>query len=99
MVVTSLFLPITDQWALVVELKVDPFLEHVLNTSTCQLYHKFGMCLAPATLTTIRHCCFGHLSKMETQLPLNKLPQPQKITKHFKDSHKMAAGDKEAAVR
>ena len=61
--VASLFLPIPpeEQPKLLAELEADPFVEHAVSTSTCELYHHFGMYLAPMTtaLTTLRHCQFG----------------------------------------
>ena len=59
----SMFLPIPpeEQPKLLTELKSDLFVEHTVSNATCELYHKFGMILAPLTaaLTTLRHCRFG----------------------------------------
>lgn len=59
----SMFLPIPseEQPELLTELESDPFVEHAVSNATCELYHRFGMYLAPATaaLTTLRHCRFG----------------------------------------
>ena len=59
----SMFLPIPseEQPKLLTELESDPFVEHAVSNATCELYHKFGMILAPltATLTTLQHCRFG----------------------------------------
>jgi hypothetical protein len=58
--IASAYLPISDKSVLASDLESDPFVGHALNTSTCMLYHKYGMYLAPFTvaLTTIRHCNF-----------------------------------------
>ena len=62
--VTSMFLPIPpeEQPELLAELEADPFVEHAVSSATCEMYHRFGMYLAPVTaaLTTLRHCRFGH---------------------------------------
>ena len=62
--VVSTFLPIPpeNQTMLVSDLEADPFVEHALSTSTCELYHRYGMYLAPLTaaLTTTKYCQFGH---------------------------------------
>ena len=61
--VASMFLPIPleEQPELLAELEADPFVEHAVSGATCELYHRFGMYLAPVTeaLTTLRHCRFG----------------------------------------
>lgn len=62
--VVSMFLPIPpeNQPALVRDLEDDPFVGHALSSATCELYHRYGMCLAPLTaaLTTVKYCQFGH---------------------------------------
>ena len=62
--VASMFLPIPpeEQPELLAELESDPFVEHAVSNATCEMYHRFGMYLAPVTaaLTTLRHCRFGH---------------------------------------
>ena len=62
--VASMLLPIPpeEQPELLSELVSDPFVEHAVSGATCELYHRFGMYLAPLTagLTTLRHCRFGH---------------------------------------
>ena len=62
--VASMLLPIPpeEQPELLSELESDPFVEHAVSGATCELYHRFGMYLAPVTaaLTTLRHCRFGH---------------------------------------
>ena len=59
-----MFLPIPaeNQPGLIADLEGDPFVGHALSSATCELYHRYGMFLAPltATLTTIKHCQFGH---------------------------------------
>ena len=62
--VASMLLPIPpeEQPELLSELESDPFFEHAVSSATCEMYHRFGMYLAPVTaaLTTLRHCRFGH---------------------------------------
>ena len=62
--VVSMFLPIPpeSQLALVHDLEAHLFVGHALSSATCELYHRYGMFLAPLTaaLTTARHCQFGH---------------------------------------
>ncbi len=59
----SKFLPIPteNQSALLHDLQSDPFVGHALSSATCELYHRYGMFLAPltATLTTAKYCQFG----------------------------------------
>ena len=59
----SRFLPIPpeNRLALVADLEADPFVEHALSAASCEIYHRYGMFLAPLTaaLTTARHCQFG----------------------------------------
>ena len=58
----SKFLPIPpeNQPALVADLETDPFIGHALSSAVCELYHRYGMYLAPFTalLTTAKHCRF-----------------------------------------
>ena len=60
----SMFFPIPaeNQPGLIADLEGDPFVGHALSSATCELYHRYGMFLAPLTaaLTTIKHCQFGH---------------------------------------
>lgn len=60
----SMFLPIPaeNQPGLIADLEGDPFVGHALSSATCELYHRYGMFLAPLTaaLTTMKHCQFGH---------------------------------------
>ena len=62
--VVSMFLPIPaeNQPGLIADLEGDPFVGHALSSATCELYHRYGMLLAPLStaLTTIKHCQFGH---------------------------------------
>ena len=62
--VVFMFLPISaeNQPGRIADLKGDPFVGHAFSSATCELYHCYGMFLAPlsAALTTIRHCQFGH---------------------------------------
>ena len=50
--------------SLVDNLNADPFLGHALNGACCELYHHYGMWLAPLTtvLTTAKHCRFEQAS-------------------------------------
>jgi len=45
---------------LIEDLEEDPFINHALTSSCCELYYKFGMYLAPLTamLTTAKHINF-----------------------------------------
>jgi hypothetical protein len=45
---------------LIQDLEEDPFINHALTSSCCELYYRFGMYLAPFTamLTTMRHIDF-----------------------------------------
>ena len=62
--VVSMFLLIQaeNQPGLIADLEGDPCVGHALSSATCELYHRYGMFLAPLTaaLTTIKHCQFGH---------------------------------------
>ena len=55
-----LLVPPGNQPNPVADLEEDPVVEHVLSIATCQLYHHYGMYLAPLTitLTTLKHCQF-----------------------------------------
>ena len=46
---------------LIQDLEEDPFINHAVTSSCCELYYKFGMYLAPFTamLTTARHIDFN----------------------------------------
>ena len=60
----SMFLPIPaeNQRGLIADLEDDQFVGHALRSATCELYHRYGLFLAPLTaaLTTLKHCQFGH---------------------------------------
>ena len=62
--VASLILPIPpeNRLPLQTELQSDPFVGHAINGAACELYHRYGMCLAPLTagLTTAKYCQFKH---------------------------------------
>ena len=62
--VASMTLPIPPEkrQPLMTDLESDPFVGHALNSTACDLYHRYGKLLAPitATLTTAKHCRFGH---------------------------------------
>ena len=53
-------IPPASQNLLYTDLENDPFVGHALTSVTCELYHKYGMYLAPITtaLTTARYCEF-----------------------------------------
>ena len=59
-----MFLPISaeNQPGLIDDLEGDHFVGHALSSATCELYHRYGIFLAPLTaaLTTIKQCHFGH---------------------------------------
>ena len=58
----SMVLPIPreNQPKLTADLEADPFVGHALSSASCELYHRYGMFLAPITaaLTTASHCRF-----------------------------------------
>ena len=58
----SVLLPIPpeNQPKLAADLEADPFVGHALSSASCELYHRYGMYLAPLTaaLTTAKHCRF-----------------------------------------
>ena len=58
----SYLLPISpeNKQNLTDDLIKDPFLDHALNKTCCELYYKYGMLLAPLTtsLTTFKYCDF-----------------------------------------
>jgi len=60
--VAGTFLPIPpeNRPKLMFDLEEDPFVGHALTTVCCELYHRYGMYLAPlsAVLTTVKHCEF-----------------------------------------
>ena len=60
--IASYFLPISpeNKQNLTDDLNKDPFIDHALNKTCCQLYYKYGMFLAPLTtsLTTFKYCDF-----------------------------------------
>ena len=60
-----MFLPIQveNQPGLIADLEGDPFVGHTLITAVCESYHRLGVILAllTPTLTTPKHCQFGHL--------------------------------------
>lgn len=60
----SIFLPIPveNQPALIADLQDEPFVGQALSSAACELYHRYGMFIAPLTaaLTTMKHCQFGH---------------------------------------
>ena len=74
--VATMFLPIPPENRpdLIAELEADPFVGHALSTSTCELFHRFGMYLAPLTvmLTTMKHCQFGDQHSQTMVQPSNE---------------------------
>ena len=62
--VVSMFLPIPpeNQRPLLEDLESDPFVDHALTSTACELYYRYGKLLAPMTaaLTTAKYCQFGH---------------------------------------
>lgn len=69
--VAGMFLPIPsqNQPKLVADLEADPFVGHALSSATCELYHRYGMYLAPLTaaLTTAKYCQFGETREQTIQ--------------------------------
>ena len=65
--VAAMFLPIENQPGLIADLESDPFVGHALSSATCELYHGYGMYLAPLTaaLTTLKHCQFGRSRRIK----------------------------------
>lgn len=59
---TFLPIPPENRPKLMFDLEEDPFVGHALTTICCELYHRYGMYLAPlsAVLTTVKHCEFKH---------------------------------------
>ena len=64
---TILPIPPENQPKLVQDLESDPFVGHALTSACCELYHRYGMYLAPVTalLTTARHCRFEAQQNVE----------------------------------
>ena len=62
--VASMFLPIPPEnlRPLVDDLESDPFIDHALSNTACDLYYRYGEILAPITaaVTTLKYCQFGH---------------------------------------
>ena len=62
--VATMFLPIPteNRQPLMEDLESDPFVDHALNSTACELYYRYGKLLAPITaaLTTAKYCQFGH---------------------------------------
>ena len=56
----SKYFNVVDRPKLIEDLEEDPFINHALTSSCCELYYRFGMYLAPFTamLTTARHIDF-----------------------------------------
>ena len=52
---------------LIQDLEEDPFINHALTRTCCELYYRYGMYLAPFTamLTTARHIDFTELNKKD----------------------------------
>ena len=113
--VAAMFLPIPpeNQPALVRDHEGDPITENALSRATCELYHHYGMYLAPLTavLTTLKHSQFGHQSS-DTTIPSDggelmgavshRVTDPgtdAKISPHEKVLKKVAAGHAGAAAR
>lgn len=55
-------IPVENQPALIADLRDEPFVGQALSSASCELYHRYGMFIAPLTaaLTTVKHCQFGH---------------------------------------
>ena len=57
----SKYFNVVDPPKLIQDLEEDPFINHALTSSCCELYYRYGMYLAPLTamLTTARHIDFN----------------------------------------
>ena len=57
----SKYFDVTNPPKLIQDLEEDPFINHALTSSCCELYYRYGMYLAPFTamLTTARHINFN----------------------------------------
>ena len=55
-------IPTENQPGLIADLEGNPFVGHALSSATCELYHRYGMFLAPLTiaLNINKLCQFGH---------------------------------------
>ena len=78
------FVPIPDQLGLIRDLESDPFVGHALSSATCELYHRYGMWLAPLTTTliTLKHAQFGHCCpvRVDQNQNQNNLPVTHQLT-------------------
>lgn len=56
----SKYFKVIDPSKLIEELEEDPFVNHALTGTCCELYYRFGMFMAPLTagLTTLKHVDF-----------------------------------------
>lgn len=56
----SKYFKVKDPPKLIQDLEEDPFINHALTSTCCELYYRYGMYLAPFTgmLTTVRHIDF-----------------------------------------
>ena len=63
----SKYFNVTDPPKLIQDLEEDPFINHALTNTCCELYYRYGMYLAPFTalLTTARHIEFNNFNKKE----------------------------------
>ena len=109
----AMFLSIENQPGLIADLESDPFVGHALSSATCELYHRYGMFLAPlpAALTTLKHCQFGHCCPLEYTMEETKQenqetaeepaqsPPVERVTEKVKDPKKVVAGRAGAAAR
>ncbi len=57
-------IPEENHTKLVADLEADPFVEHALTSTCCELYFRFGAFLAPITamITTIKYCQFKNIN-------------------------------------
>ena len=73
--VAKMILPIPpkNEYGFHRDMEADPFVEHALSSAACELYHRYGMYLAPFTtiLTTINHCEFNKQPIEEIQISNN----------------------------
>ena len=65
----SKYFNVVDPPKLIQDLEEDPFINHALTSSCCELYYRYGMYLAPLTamLTTARHIDFNKKENIDIE--------------------------------
>ena len=106
----AMFLTIENQPGLIAHLESDPFVGLALSSATCELYHRYGMFLAPLTaaLTTLKHCQFGHCCPVGVYHGGDEAGESrdgggasivERVTEKVKDPKKVVAGRAGTAAR